>query len=141
MFSKVLISLFCLSTGVLSAHPAVDFLERENLDTPEGRSVFLQEKLSPYAMRAIELQQKSSALSAEANVLSPEHDQAQILEIAQKVVQETSELVAMLPILEQSLRIEEDFQQIDEILQNPDSLTPSQEEVLQRLERICQALN
>lgn len=141
MFSKFLTTLFCTAALVISAHPLVDFVREKHLDTEEGRISFLTERLVPYITEADLLHQKIQSLSHEANALSPENDQPKILEIAQKMTEEMAKLSPMLVTLEQCMYLEGDLEQIDVILQNSDSLSSEQEEILQRIQMIYQAVS
>lgn len=140
MLSKIISIPFFLFTVSLFAHPLVDFVRLQNLDTQEGRELFLTEKLSSYVAVANELNLRVQALSLEGKALSPETDQAKILEISQEIAHEMERLLPMLLILEQTLSIGEDFEQIEAALQNPDEVSSEQEKALERIASICQAV-
>ncbi len=49
-------------------------------------------------------------------------------------------LLTMMPVLNMALSIEEDFQQIDVILNQTDPLSPEQQQVLDRIASLCNSI-
>ena len=141
MLSKILSIAFCFVFASAVAHPLVDFIHQRHLDSSEGRTAFLTEKLAPYVARADQLNKKIQALSEEVRALSAENDQDKILDLTRTVSLEMGKFLKMLPVIEQSLSIQEDFQQIEAILQYPDAIGPEQEAVLQRIISLCHAVD
>lgn len=109
-----------LSFFLLASSP-FDVILENGLDTPEGRTFFLTERLSPYANYAEELNQEIIALS-------------------KQVTEKVTELNEMLPTLNLALNVNNDFLQIDDIL-DTDVLTDEQEAVIDRLAKVCKKVD
>ncbi|MBX7066602.1 MAG: hypothetical protein K1X28_05175 [Parachlamydiales bacterium] len=103
--------------AILLANSSVDVILENQLDSPEGRTYFLTERLTPYVARADELNREIVALSEE-------------------VTRKMGELNAMLPTLDMALKVDTDFQEIDAIL-NAQALTAEQEKIADRIAQIC----
>lgn len=114
MFASVL-------TSFLLASSPFDVILENGLDTPEGRTFFLTERLSPYANYAEELNQEIIALS-------------------KQVTEKITELNEMLPTLNLALNVNNDFLQIDDIL-DTETLTDEQEAVIDRVAKVCKKMN
>lgn len=110
-----------LITSFLLASSPFDVILENGLDTPEGRTFFLTERLSPYANYAEELNQEIIALS-------------------KQVTEKITELNEMLPTLNLALNVNNDFLQIDDIL-DTDVLTDEQEAVIDRLAKVCKKVD
>ncbi len=108
-----------LSTLLLSS--SLDVIREHQLDTPEGRTEFLTEKLTPYVTSADTLNQ-------------------QIIALSQEVTDKISLMNDMLPTLQTALHINADLTQLDTIL-NSEELTPEQQEVVDRLANLCEKLD
>lgn len=103
--------------AALLANSSVDVILQNQLDSPEGRTHFLVESLSPYVARADELNREILALSEE-------------------VTRKMAELNEMLPTLDMALMVDADFQQIDAIL-NAQMLSAEQQKIADRIAQIC----
>ena len=133
MIFTTLFSTFCL----LAAHPSFEILYNHHLETAAGRTSFLTDKLAPYVTKAAELNGEVQALAVEVEALSPENDQHQIIHLTQEMTQKMGELLTMLPILNTALSVDKDFGQIDHILHQEESLSPEQQETLDRIASLC----
>lgn len=96
-------------------------LREHHLDTAEGRTDFLVEKVTPYVTKADALNQEIVALS-------------------QQVSEKVTLMNEMLPTLQTALYINDDFSQIDVIL-NSEELTAEQQEIADRLASLCENLD
>jgi hypothetical protein len=110
-----------LLTSFLLASSPFDVILENGLDTPEGRTFFLTERLSPYANHAEALNQEIIALS-------------------KQVTEKITELNEMLPTLNLALNVNNDFLQIDDIL-DTEELSDEQEAVIERLSQICKKVD
>ncbi len=118
----------------------MDIIRQHHLETTEGRTTFLTDKLIPYTATADQLNSEVQALATEIEVLSPEEDQQQILALTEELTQKMAQLLAMLPILNTALSVNQDLQQIDPILQQTDPISPEQQEVIDRIASLCTSL-
>jgi hypothetical protein len=137
MFYASLCSIFALVTPLLAAHPSIDTLYEERLETPEGRVLFLTEKLTPYIATANELNEEIQALSQKIEALSPENDQPQILGLAEQLGSKMAKLNGMLPAMDLMTSLQQDLEQIDTILYQSDELSPKQQEIADRIASLC----
>ncbi len=110
-----------LFSTLLLASSSLQVLVDNGLDTPEGRTYFLTERLSPYVARADELNQE-------------------IISLSEEVTQKMAVLSEMLSTLHLALHIDGDLQQMDDIL-NSDELTAGQQAVIDRVAEICKNVN
>ncbi len=140
MFSAALCSSFCLFASLLAVHPSVEMMYQEHLETTEGRVQFLTEKVVPYAAVANELNEEILRLSDRISSLSPETDQAEILALTEEATQKMGKLSVMLPALNLLTSLEEDFDQIETILEQADELTVEQQETADRIALLCQSI-
>jgi DNA-binding transcriptional regulator GbsR (MarR family) len=115
------------------AGPSLEIIQQHHLETPAGRTAFLAEKLAPYAAAADQLNREIQALASQIEALSPENDQAQIIALTEEMNHKMNKLLSMLPVLNTALSVDEDFQQIDAILQQTDPLSPEQQQVIDRI--------
>lgn len=109
-----------LISTLLLTSPSIDILREHHLDTPEGRTLFLTEALTPFVKRADALNQEIIALS-------------------EQVTQKMTLMNEMLPTLNMALYINADFEQIDAIL-NSDTLTAEQQAVADRIANLCTSI-
>lgn len=137
MFLAVLFSSLCFLTGSVSAHSSVEVLRQRHLETVEGRAAFLTDELSPYVAAVNQLNDEVRTLSGTIDTLSPQEDQQQILTLTKEVSQKMGRLVAMLPVLNLALSVDEDLQQIEAILHQTEPLSPAQQEVVDRIASLC----
>lgn len=110
-----------LLTSFLLASSPFDVILENGLDTPEGRTFFLTERLSPYANHAEALNQE-------------------IITLSKEVTEKITELNEMLPTLNLALNVNNDFLQIDDIL-DTEELSDEQEAVIERLSQICKKVD
>ncbi len=106
-----------LLSSLMLANGSIDVILENGLDSPEGRTYFLTERLTPYVARADELNRE-------------------IIELSEEVTQKMAVLNEMLPTLNLALKIDGDLQQIDAIL-NSEALTVQQQEIADRIAEIC----
>lgn len=109
-----------LSTIILT-NASIETLLEHQLGTPEGRTVFLTESLTPYVAKADQLNQEIIALS-------------------EQVTQKMNLMNEMLPTLNMALYVNADFDQIDEIL-NSAQLTAEQQEIADRIANLCASID
>ena len=140
MILTTLLSVFTLLTGSIFAS-SLDFIHQKHLDTPEGRTVFLTEMLTPYVDKASELNREVSLLASEIQTLSPELDQAQILEKTTVMTGKMEELQKILPILEKAVTIHVDFEELNAIIEKNGDLSEHEQEVLDRIASIYKSLD
>ena len=141
MFCTTLFSAFHLFTApLLAVHPSVEMIYEKHLETAEGRTEFLTEKVVPYTETANQLNQEILKLSENICALSPETDQAQILALTQEATEKMAKLSVMLPTLTLLSSLQEDFEQIETILQQADELTDQQQEIADRIISLCKAI-
>lgn len=140
MFLMTLFSILCLLTAPIFPNPSIDIIHQNHLETTEGKSSFLTEKLELYAAKADQMNHEILDLAAQINALSPEEDQPQITALTQEVTQKMAKLLAMLPVLDMALSIDEDFQQIDAILQQEAPLSPEQQQIIDRIASLCSCM-
>lgn len=98
-------------------NPSIDAIVDNRLDSPEGRTLFLTERLQPYVDQAEALNQE-------------------IVQLSEEVAQKMAVLGEMLPTLNLALHVDQDFQQIDAIL-NCRNLSAEQQEIADRIAQIC----
>lgn len=106
-----------LLTAQLLANSSIDVILQNQLGSPEGRTYFLTERLTPYVERADELNRE-------------------IMVLSEQVTQKMSELNEMLPTLDMALNVDGDFQEIEGIL-NSQALTAEQQKIADRIAQIC----
>ena len=140
MILTTMLSIFTLLSGSIFAN-SLDFIHQKHLDSPVGRTEFLTEKLTPFVERATELNREVTNLASEIQALSPELDQAQIIEKTTEMTEKMEELQKMLPTLEQAIKIHVDFKELGWILNKTDSLSAHEQEVLDRIVQIYQAVD
>ena len=141
MFLVTLFSTVCLLTGSILANPSFEIIHQHHLETAEGRTSFLTEKLARYAAAADQINRETQALAEEIKTLSPQDDQKQILALTEEMTQKMGELLTMMPVLNMALSIDEDFQQIDAILLQTDPLSPEQQQVIDRIASLCSSMS
>lgn len=113
--------MISILSAILLASGSLDTLREHNLDSPEGRTIFLTEKLTPYVAKADQLNQE-------------------IISLSQQVTEKMALMNEILPILNMALRVNTDFEQLDAIL-NSEELTTEQQEVADRIAAICRAVD
>ena len=122
----------------LLTNPLIDTLLEHHLNTPEGRTEFLTEKLTPYIERANQLNQEIIELSSQITQASEWN--AEILDLSEQVIQKMAVLNEMLPALNLALHIDSDFNQIDAIVES-ENLTEDQQKVADRIALLCNHVN
>lgn len=114
-----MITLFL--SALLLSNPSIEAILEHHLDSPEGRTLFLTEQLRPFVERADQLNREIVALSEE-------------------VTQKMAELNDMLPTVNLALRIDTDFEQIDELIHSA-VLSVEQQEIADRIATICKSID
>ena len=136
MFLMTLFSTVYLLVGPAALNPSMEIIRQQRLETIEGRDAFLTDKLAPYAREAGRINCEIQTLSAEIEALSFE-DQPQIVALTQEVTEKMDQLLAMMPALDLASSIDDDFQQIEVILNQTDPLSPEQQEAIDRVASLC----
>ncbi len=106
-----------LISTILLANRSVDILIENHLQTPEGRTLFLTEKLTPYVAQADQLNREIIALS-------------------EQVTEKMALMKEMLPTLQSSLNVSVDFEQIDTLIES-EELTAEQQAIADRIADLC----
>ncbi len=140
MFLTAIFSSCCLFASSIVANPSLEIIQQHHLETSAGRTAFLTDKLAPYAASADQLNKEIQALAAQIEALSPENDQKQIIALTEELTQKMSKLTAMMETLESALSVDEDFDQIDAILQQTEPLTAEQQKVIDRVTALCKTV-
>ncbi len=140
MFLTIMSSAFYLLTGSVVTQPSAAIIRQYHLETAEGRTAFLTNKLTPFAIAADQMNREIQALGSEIEKLSPTDDQAKILALTEQVAEKMKKLGAMMPTLNMALSIDEDFLQIVAIAQQTEPLSPDQQLVVTRVEALCHSL-
>lgn len=139
MILTTLLSVYTLLAGSIFAS-SLDFIHQKHLDTSIGRTEFLTEKLTPFVERASALNQEISTLASEIQALSPELDQAQILEKTNLMTGKMEELQKMLPTLEEAITVHLDFEELSIILEKNEPLTEKEKEVIDRIANLYKSI-
>jgi hypothetical protein len=140
MFLATLFSALYFLTSPVTVPPSVEVIREYHLETENGRTQFLTEKLKPFATAAGDLNQEIEAMANTIKVLSPEKDQDKIIELTHDMLQKMARLTSMLNVLNFASSIEEDFKQIDTIVGQTTPLTPSQLEAADRIASLCKGV-
>lgn len=142
MLLTTLFSTACLFANPMISERSIDIIQQHHLETPEGKIAFLTGKLTAYAETAGRLNQEILGISEEIQALSPEEDQEEILFLAEEMTEKMATLGKMLPfLLTTDITIEEDLQELDVILGGRDPLSPEQQQVLDRIASLCDAVD
>jgi prefoldin subunit 5 len=137
MFLSAIFSSCCLFASSIITHPSLEIIQEHHLDSAAGRTTFLTERLAPYAQSADQLNKEIVALASQIEALSPENDQAQIIALTEEMTKKMSKLSQMMETLNSALSVDEDFQQIDTILQQTEPLTAAQQKAIDRVTALC----
>jgi hypothetical protein len=113
---------------------AVQEIQTRHLDSIEGRVEFLVLQMRPFTAKAGALNQEVQDLFRQTQDPAK---QSNMLEIGKTLEHKMAVLGPMLPILQDSLHLDGDFQQIDAVLQKSPPLEPSEEEMLLRVARVA----
>lgn len=140
MFLVTLFSALCLLTGPIVANSSFEIVHQNHLETASGRTSFLTDKLAPYLKTADHINHEIQVLAEEIKALSPQEDQQQILSLTEKMFQKMGNLLTMIPVLNMALFIEEDFQEINAILNQTNPLSPEQQQVIDRIASLCSSI-
>jgi hypothetical protein len=140
MFLISVFSAFCLFVAPLLANTSIDTIHQHHLETTEGKISFLTDKLAPYAAAAEQINHEMLDLAAQINVLSSEDHQPQITALTQEISQKMEKLLTMLPALNIALSVDADFQQLDAILQDTNTLSAEQQVVIDRIASLCNCI-
>ncbi|HSX10531.1 MAG TPA: hypothetical protein VLF94_02290 [Chlamydiales bacterium] len=136
-----LLSRFLLLASPTTLDQSIEVIRQHHLETVDGRVDFLNNELTPYAASVEELNKEITALSEQAEALSPEEDQEEIASLAKQVAEKMDEMTKRLPSIELAMHVDEDLQQVDAILGNPGSVTLEQQAAADRLAGLCLALD
>lgn len=123
---------------LLLANPSIDILLENHLDTPEGRTLFLTEKLAPYVAQADQLNQEILALSEQ--VSNAEELDPEVIALSTQVTEKMALIKEMLPILQAALYVNVDFEQIDTWIQS-EELTNEQQQIADRIASLCKVVD
>jgi hypothetical protein len=123
-----------LISTILLVNPSVDILLEHHLETPEGRTLFLTEKLTPYVTHADELNREIIALSEQ--VSQADELNAETLALSAQVTEKMALMKEMLPTLQSALNVSVDFEQIDAIIES-EELTDEQQAIADRVAALC----
>jgi hypothetical protein len=115
----------------------IEVLKHHHLETSDGRIQFLTEELTPYALKAEDLNQQITVLAEQIKTLDPEADKEQILSLSNQVAEKMDLMNWILPSLDLALHVEKDLNQIEPILSTEESLTPEQQEIVDRISSLC----
>lgn len=140
MYLMTLFSALCMLTSSLLANPSFEIIHQNHLETASGRTSFLADKLALYTETADQINHEIQALAEKIKTLSPYDDQQQILSLTDEMTQKMGKLLIMMPVLNMALSIDEDFQQIDAILNQADPLSPEQQQVIDRIASLCSSI-
>ena len=140
MFLMTLFSVLCLLIGPIVANSSFEIIHQNHLETASGRTSFLVDKLALYTKTADQINHEIQALAEEIKTLSPQDEQQRILSLTEEMTQKMGKLLTMMPVLNMALSIEEDFQQIDVILNQTDPLSPEQQQVIDRIASLCSSI-
>lgn len=130
--------LATLISTLLLANPSIDVLLENHLDTAEGRTLFLTEKLTPYVAQADQLNQEIIALSEQ--VSNAEELDQEVLTLSNQVTEKMALMKEMLPTLQAALHVNVDFEQIDTFIQS-EELTNEQQEIADRIASLCKVVD
>ncbi len=141
MFLASLISSFYLLVGSVGVEPALAIIQNRHLETVEGRIEFLNGGLHQFVSDADLLNEEIMALSAQIQDMDlenpSEEPQKELSAIGDELNVKMAAMLDMLPMLQNALKIDEDFQQIDAILNKQAPLDDSEKEVLIRIAGLC----
>lgn len=128
-----------LSLFLLLQSPQVEILCQNQLDTAEGRTRFLTEKLQPFTEQVEQLNNEIGDLAGTIENLSPEDTEIQA-DLTGALTQKTDQMLRYLPILQLAMSVNDDLQKIDDILTQTDPLSADQQTVVDRLTNLCSSL-
>ena len=115
-------------------------VSNHNLSTQEGRIEFLEHKLTPFIIQVDQLNIEIQALSKTISE-SDENAREEVLNLCNELTAKMETMSTWLPILEKTMLLESDFEQLEGILSKSPPLQPFEEEVLQRVASLCDALD
>ena len=122
-------------------NPSIAVIQQNHLTTSEGRRAFLTDKLLPYTAVTDQLNNEIKNDSSVISALSPKRDQQKIITLTDQMTQKMTKLINRLSVLNSVQSINEDFLQIDSILEQREPLTPAQQTVIDRIAFICNSVN
>jgi hypothetical protein len=141
MFLATALTTLYFLTSPIAVPTSLETIQQHHLETAQGRLDFLNDKLTPYISAADQLNQEIVALSKTIKQLSPVKDHKKILSLTQELLPKMEKLKGMLYVLEIAGSVDDDFQQIDTILQQTEPLTPEQLEVVDRIASLCNSVD
>lgn len=141
MFLASLISSFYLLVGASLVQPAIEMIQTRHLETPAGRTEFLNGDLKTFVSEADRLNEEIMALSAQIddmNIENPsEQSQQEMVALGNDLNAKMTVMLEMLPMLQNAMQIDEDFQRIDAILSKQEPLEDAEKDVLMRIASLC----
>lgn len=140
MFLTSLSSALFLLINPITTNPSFEIIYKNHLETASGRTSFLTDKLALYAKSADQLNHEIEAIAEKIKTLSPQDDQKQILSLSEEMAQKMDKLLTVVPVLNMALSIEDDFQQIDIILNQTSPLSPEQQQIINRIASLCNSV-
>lgn len=123
--------------------PEMQLIQSKGLGTPQGRERFLEEELTPFILYVDALNREIQTFSNEVSLMDAESAESKetMLSATNAVLEKMAELNALLPVLENTLLLEVDFEALDSILAKSARLDAQEEAVLKRVSDLCQALD
>jgi len=140
MYLMTLFSSIYFLISPLIANPSIELIRKEHLETTEERGTFLADQLTPFLRAAEQLNQEIQALSLQIQTLSPEEDQQQITALQETLSEKMARLQTMLPAINLSMNIDEDFQSLNAILKKKDPLSQEDREIADRIASIYRSV-
>ncbi len=134
MILASLISSFYLLAGSVGVEPAVAILQNRHLETVEGRIEFLNGDLRDFVSDADRLNEEILALSTQ--IRDGEMAEEPVA-MAGELNTKMAALLEMLPMLQNAMKVDEDFARIEEILNKSEPLDDAEKEVLIRVASLC----
>lgn len=123
-----------LSTKAFSLN--LEFFHEKKLDTKEGRLFFLEEKVKPLIRQLTNLNGEIEALSLQVRSLSAESDQRQLVQLGMEIAEKMDRLGKALPLMQDLASLDQDFLDLEAVLENPCQISSEQEKILERIEKI-----
>jgi hypothetical protein len=140
MILASLISSFYLLMGSVGVEPALAIIQNHHLESVDGRIDFLNGDLRDFVSEADHLNEEIMTLSAQISDMDLEtvsEESQDVAAMGDELNVKMAAMLEMLPMLQNAMKIDEDFQQIDAILNKQEPLDDSEKEVLIRIASLC----
>ena len=140
MILATLISSFHLLLGSVGMEPALAIIQNHQLDNAEGRIEFLNGDLRDFVSDADRLNEEITALSAQITDMDIENmseESQNVVEMGDELNIKMAAMLEMLPMLQNAMKIDEDFERIDPILNKQEPLDDTEKEILIRVAALC----